>query len=95
MYKKLFLYIFLIFELFCYKTIAHAKSTQQSIKQNIIEQSIESYDGKCPCPYHAMSNGRSCGQRSAYSRKSGEAPLCYERDVTESMINEYIRLRDN
>ena len=59
------------------------------IKRAIIEASIAAYDGNCPCPYHTMRNGRRCGKQSAYSRGGGDAPLCYERDVTEAQIDEY------
>ena len=31
--------------------------TDSQIKQMIIQQSINSYPGRCPCPYHAASNG--------------------------------------
>lgn len=63
--------------------------TDAQIKTLLIEESIAAYSGNCPCPYSTMRNGRRCGGRSAYSRPGGEAPLCYERDVTADMVREY------
>lgn len=61
----------------------------ESIKQKIIQQSIESYQGDCPCPYNTASNGSRCGKRSAYNRAGGYAPLCYPEDVSDRMVKEY------
>jgi hypothetical protein len=63
--------------------------TDAQIKQEIIRASIASYSGNCPCPYNRDRAGRSCGRRSAYSRPGGASPLCYERDVTQKMVDEY------
>ena len=30
--------------------------------------------------------GRNCGNRSAYSKPRGKAPLCYEKDVTQKPV---------
>jgi hypothetical protein len=71
--------------------IAQAKSalSDAEIKRTLIKQSIASYPGNCPCPYHAARNGSSCGRRSAWSRPGGYAPLCYPDDVTRSMVADY------
>lgn len=63
--------------------------SEQKIVQNIINESIASYSGNCPCPYNRASNGSSCGRRSAYSRAGGFAPICYANDVTPAMISNY------
>ncbi len=71
---------------------AYAREAQipdSTIAQRIIDQSIASYSGNCPCPYNTMRNGRSCGGRSAYSRPGGESPTCYEADVTPAMVKAY------
>ncbi|MGN2411898.1 hypothetical protein [Pseudomonas syringae] len=71
---------------------AHARETQvtdTSIVKAIIQESIDSYPGNCPCPYNSARNGSQCGKRSAYSRKGGYAPVCYKDDVTKEMIREY------
>ncbi|OTG98192.1 hypothetical protein B9T24_02205 [Acinetobacter sp. ANC 4654] len=60
-----------------------------AIKQKIIQQSIESYPGNCPCPYNTARNGSRCGKRSAYNRAGGYAPICYAKDITSQMIREF------
>ena len=76
--------------IFCFNT-SYAKSAQNTdaIKQKIIQQSIQSYSGNCPCPYNSASNGSRCGKRSAYNRAGGYAPLCYPEDVTADMVKRY------
>ena len=62
-----------------------ADLTYSEIRQILIQESINSYPGNCPCPYSRASNGSRCGGRSAYSRPGGASPLCYETDVTAQM----------
>lgn len=70
--------------------VAEAKPLSDSeITQRIIQESISSYPGNCPCPYNTAKNGSSCGKRSAYSKKGGYSPVCYAKDVSQSMIKEY------
>ncbi len=59
------------------------------IKRVLIQQSISSYSGSCPCPYNRARNGSRCGKRSAYSKPGGAEPLCYDRDVTDEMVEKY------
>jgi hypothetical protein len=59
------------------------------VRQRLIDESIAEYDGNCPCPYSTASNGSRCGKRSAYSREGGEAPLCYAKDVSAEMVQQY------
>ncbi|MEK5771097.1 hypothetical protein EGK58_010600 [Acinetobacter variabilis] len=85
--KKLLLLVGL-----CVAFGAEAKQSSQSaeaIKQKIIQQSIESYPGNCPCPYNTARNGSRCGKRSAYNRAGGYAPFCYPEDVSDRMVREY------
>jgi hypothetical protein len=63
--------------------------TDAEIKQAIINESIASYRGNCPCPYNTDRAGRRCGARSAYSRPGGASPICYEKDVTQKMVEDY------
>lgn len=65
------------------------KIPDAAIVQLLIEDSIASYSGNCPCPYNAMRNGRSCGNRSAYSKPGGASPLCFKEDVTKAMVQQY------
>lgn len=65
--------------------------TDDQIRRLIIESSIAAYSGRCPCPYNVMRNGRQCGGNSAYSKPGGAEPICYERDVSQRMIEEFRR----
>ncbi len=66
--------------------------SDSQIKKAIIQESIMSYTGNCPCPYNYARNGSRCGKRSAYSRAGGYNTICYENDISEKMVKEY-RLR--
>jgi hypothetical protein len=68
-----------------------AGKTDGEIKQTIIDESIASYRGNCPCPYNLDRAGHRCGARSAYSRPGGASPICYAKDVTQEMIDAYRR----
>ena len=63
--------------------------TDDEIRQAIINESIAGYRGSCPCPYSTDRAGHRCGARSAYSRPGGAAPVCYAKDVTQKMVDEY------
>lgn len=68
---------------------ALARETDAQVKQRIIEESIASYPGSCPCPYNTDRAGRKCGARSAYSKPGGYAPKCYPGDVTAAEVTAY------
>ena len=59
------------------------------VKQLIIQESIRSYSGSCPCPYNTDRARRRCGARSAYSRPGGASPMCYERNVSDEQVAGY------
>lgn len=59
------------------------------IIQRIIAESVANYPGTCACPYSTDRRGRRCGNRSAYSKPGGYAPICFAQDVTKSMIEAY------
>jgi hypothetical protein len=65
------------------------KLSDAQIKQILIDESIAAYSGPCACPYQRARNGSSCGRRSAYSRGGGAEPLCYPKDVSTEMVEEY------
>ena len=69
--------------------VTAAPLSDAQIAQTLIQQSIASYPGTCPCPYSTARNGSRCGHRSAYSRPGGYAPLCFSSDVTPSQIAAY------
>ena len=68
---------------------ARPPASDGDVKKQIIAESISAYPGKCPCPYHAARNGSACGARSAWSRKGGYAPLCYEREISSEMVQKW------
>jgi len=68
---------------------ASASISDAKIRQILIQQSLASYPGPCPCPYNAMRNGRACGARSVYSKPGSYEPLCYPQDVTTTMVRQY------
>ena len=67
----------------------YAQTSDDQIREMIIQQSVTSYSGRCPCPYNIIRNGRRCGGRSAYSRPGGKSPICYKRDISDAMVEEY------
>lgn len=72
-----------------YSTMAKNNLSDDQVKQQMINQSIASYSGSCPCPYNTASNGSRCGRRSAYKKPAGYAPLCYDTDITSQMVKQY------
>jgi hypothetical protein len=80
-------YILLLILIFSFNTFSAEFSAKEikQVKQQLIQYSINSYSGNCPCPYNRARNGSRCGRRSAYSRPGGAEPICYESDIP----NEY------
>jgi hypothetical protein len=64
------------------------EASDAEIRAFLVEQSIASYSGNCPCPYFTDRAGRRCGARSAYSRPGGASPRCYPADVSADEIRE-------
>ncbi|OEC50247.1 hypothetical protein A9G49_18395 [Aeromonas sp. ANP5] len=69
--------------------VPDARLVDEQVKQQIIQESIESYPGNCPCPYNLARNGSRCGKRSAWSRAGGYAPICYKEEITDEMVSEW------
>ncbi|RQM78029.1 hypothetical protein EHZ47_02450 [Aeromonas jandaei] len=69
--------------------VPDAKLVDEQVKQQIIQESIDSYPGNCPCPYNLARNGSRCGKRSAWSRAGGYAPICYKEEITDEMVSEW------
>ncbi len=68
--------------------------TDEQVRRALIRESIEAYEGRCPCPYQRDSRGRACGRRSAWSREGGEAPYCYPNDVPAEAVAEWRRAHE-
>lgn len=89
--KKTGIVLIALLALFCAFSLAakEADLTDDAIIQLLIDDSIASYSGNCPCPYNAARNGSRCGKRSAYNRPGGAAPLCFKEDVSKAMVQAY------
>ena len=81
--------IFAVLMILSYSALAKSDLSDDQVKQQMINQSIASYSGSCPCPYNIASNGSRCGRRSAYTKPGGYAPLCYETDITSQMVEQF------
>ena len=66
---------------------AQARETDAQVRQRLIKESIASYSGSCPCPYNTDRAGRRCGGRSAWSREGGYSPLCFDNDISKTMVD--------
>ena len=73
----------------CIVTAPAYADQDSTLKKQIIADSIASYPGNCPCPYNRANNGSRCGKRSAYTRPGGASPICYEEDITPTMLEAY------
>ena len=79
----------------CLATAMWATPTQaqrmsdEEIRKILIEESLASYSGPCPCPYSYAPNRSQCAGASAYSMLKAPYLLCYAADVTRHMIYEY------
>lgn len=71
------------------EVVAPKAVSDAEIVQAIIAQSRARYPGNCGCPDDRDRAGRRCGGRSAYSKAGGYSVLCYERDVTPAMIQQF------
>jgi len=70
--------------------IVHGEALSDAeVRQRIIQQSIASYPGSCPCPFNTARNGSRCGRRSAYSRAGGYSVLCFDSDVSDDAVARY------
>ena len=59
------------------------------IRQRIMRESQAHYPDRCVCPYQTMdSNRRSCKGRHEVI-KSHPQPICYPRQVTRAMVNDW------
>jgi hypothetical protein len=73
-----------------FSTLAQSSAlTDVQIRQRIIQQSMASYSGSCPCPFNVDRAGRQCGGRSAWSRAGGAGPICYANEISDEQVRQY------
>jgi len=70
-------------------TPANATLSDAQVRERVVQESLESYPGNCPCPYNSDRAGRGCGARSAWSRGGGYSPICFEREVTPDQVRQW------
>jgi hypothetical protein len=71
---------------------APAIADDSDVRQQIIQSSVNDYRATghpCACPYNTARNGSRCGDRSAYIRPGGAAPVCYPKDITDQMVSDW------
>ncbi len=73
---------------------AVAAPSDEEVKRLIIQESIASYPGNCPCPYNRAANGSKCGKRSAWSKAGGYDPICFPEEVTPEMVEQWRQQHD-
>jgi hypothetical protein len=74
-----------------FRPIQENRKTQKTdveSKQEIIKQSIASYRGSYPCPYIPIA--RKGAVADAAQTAGGAAPLWYEKDVMQKMVDEVL-----
>jgi len=94
--SKIVVYLVMAISIF-WVGASEAKTSKQSddqIRQLIIEDSIASYPGVCACPFNAARNGSSCGRRSAWSKQGGYAPVCYKKEISKEMVDDWRNSHD-
>lgn len=64
----------------------------ETIKEQMIRESVSRYPGSCPCPYFTDRAGRRCGKRSAWDRAGGYQPLCFPADISPDMVREFCEM---
>jgi len=69
---------------------SQAYKSLDSVRMEMIQQSIRTYSGSCPCPFNTTKRGQKCGKRSAYSRPGGASPLCYKSDISGKAATKYL-----
>src|SRR6476646_11013462 len=62
-----------------------AGASEVGIRTTIVQQSITSYQGTCPCPY----SGPDCPGRSAYDKPNDQPVYCYTKEVPADMVSSY------
>lgn len=83
------LYTLLLLSLLLIAPIFSQTLSEHEVKARIIKESIASYRGQCPCPYHKARNGSQCGRRSAYSKPGGYSPKCYASDISSDEVESW------
>lgn len=71
------------------RCVSPGRVSNSEIRRLMIQASLATYPGNCPCPWNADRAGRRCGGRSAYSRPGGYSPICYPSDITDAQVRRF------
>lgn len=66
-------------------------SEHSAVKKRMLLEHQAQYQGSCPCPQSFGKNRVRCGDDSVYTKNDGKSPLCYESDITDEMLAEYMK----
>ena len=64
-------------------------SSDDTIVNRLIQESIARHPGPCVCPYHPREGSTLCETRNAHSRGGPRAPLCFASEIISAMITAY------
>src|SRR5690349_16498860 len=73
--------------------VASEALTDDEVRRVMIQESLQSYPGNCPCPWNTDRAGRLCGKRSAYSRPGGYTPVCYAHQISDEQVRAFREAR--
>jgi SH3-like domain-containing protein len=59
-------------------------------RRAIIRQALASSSAECPCPFSRDRAGKLCGGKSVWNRNGGGGQICFDGDVSKSMIQRWI-----
>ena len=65
---------------------ADERLTDSEVRSRIIQESLATYPGNCPCPYNLDRAGRRCGKRSAWNRAGGQTPICFPDEISDEQV---------
>ncbi len=92
-HSKIFKIVLLLASLLSIQSLATEKlMSDDQVKDEIIDNYVTKHlkkKGPCPCPYNKSKDGKSCGARSAWSRKNNKDVICYRSDVTNEMVEKW------
>ena len=68
-----------------YSPSPSAEPSDVEIRTAIVQQSIRSYQGSCPCPYSAPN----CQGHSTYDKPGNHSVYCYTKDIPVEIVTAY------
>ncbi len=91
-FKLIFCFSLIAMSLFVLAANEKPALSDQEIAYIVIEKSIADYMANhktCPCPYYVTNEGALCSENSAWAKPVAVKPMCYIKDVPQSIIDIY------